>query len=119
MLIKRITVGLWGFAIAGILIMGCEKMDGPDPYIDKHVYDQFLLISKADGQPLGAAIPLDKDSLKLVINDAAVLATFSDTITESITDTITNTITNTIKNTTVSLPLSISTVGKIIFQKKP
>ncbi len=96
MFIKRITVGLWGLAIAGILIMGCEKMDGPEPYLCKHlVQNQLLLISKADGvTPLGPAIQLESVE-KLVITAVTFQA--------------------------INIPeyangLSIDMVGKIIFQ---
>lgn len=110
MLIKRITVGFVGLAIAGIVIMGCEKMDGPDPYLDKRVYDQLLFISRADGQtPLGPGVPLDKNSLKLVvINDTLMVsAIYSDA----------DTTTHTFIQTPVTIPVPLVNLGKIIFQK--
>ncbi len=75
-IVKRITVVLWGLAIAGILIMSCEKMDGPPPYLAQPLENnQIELISTADqGEvPLGPIIPLD--SLKqLIITDSTVQA---------------------------------------------
>jgi hypothetical protein len=115
MIIKRITLGLWGLAIAGILLIGCEKMDGLDPYLDKHLYNQLVLISSTDQAPL-SAIPLDKDSLKLIINEVAVQATFTDTVTHTTTDTITKIVTSTIADTTIIMPVPIEAIRKIIFQ---
>jgi hypothetical protein len=74
-IVKRITTGLLGLAIAGIVIIGCEKSNGPAPYPCDHTYNQLVLLSKADqgSVPLGPAIPLD--SLKnLIIADVGILA---------------------------------------------
>jgi hypothetical protein len=75
MLIKSIAAGLLGLAIAGILIISCEKSNGPEPYICNHLYDSLLLMVKTDqGQvPIGPAIPLDSLN-KLIITDTSVQA---------------------------------------------
>ncbi len=68
MFIKRLTTGLLGLAIAGIFILTCEKMDGPEPpFLCARVYNQLFLIDAA-GAPIGEAIPFNTFN-RLVISD--------------------------------------------------
>lgn len=75
MFIKYMTAVLPAVAIAGILIVSCEKSNGPEPYLCSHLYDSLLLMVKTDqGQvPMGPAIPLDSLE-KLVVTDSNVQA---------------------------------------------
>jgi hypothetical protein len=99
--VKRITVGFIGFAIAGILTVGCEPFDGTAPDLNQRlVHNQLLLISAPDssgqggGQVIGAPISLDTLK-KIVVDDAAIQAIINDT-------------------TCVALPMA--SLRKIIFQ---
>jgi hypothetical protein len=111
-IVKRITVGLSGLAIAGILIVGCEKFDGPEPYLNKRLEQNKLLFisapdsASAGGEVLGE-IPLGDTLDKLLISDAAVQAIVNTTVVDS-----------TGKSTIIkeTMTLDIATVGKIIFQ---
>ena len=97
-IVKRITTGLFGLAIAGILIIGCEKFNGPDPYLCEHKYNQLVLLSKADqgAVPLGPAIPLESLE-KLIITDADIRAI--------------------VNMPEYANPLPIESIGKIVFNK--
>jgi hypothetical protein len=75
MLKKSMAAGLFGLAIAGILIISCEKTNGPEPYLCGYLYDSLVLMEKTNqGQVLmGPAIPLDSLE-KLVVTDGNVQA---------------------------------------------
>jgi hypothetical protein len=60
--VKRITTGFFGVAVTGLLFLGCEKSNGPEPYLCEYKYSQLVLGS-------GTAIPLE--SLDMVIIDDA------------------------------------------------
>jgi hypothetical protein len=116
MFIKRTMVGLLGLAIAQLLMMGCEKSDGPDPWLCQHTFNQVIPMSKADGsKALGPGLPFDKLD-RLIINDTSLIVCYTlDTIRDPVTDTI--------KETKPSLdwveyaaPIDMGTVGKIVFK---
>jgi|WetSurMetagenome_2_1015567.scaffolds.fasta_scaffold34988_2 hypothetical protein len=72
-IVKRITTGLLGLAIAGIVTINCEKSNGPAPSLCEYKYKNLQLFSKADkgSVPVGPAIPIE--SLKnLIITDAGI-----------------------------------------------
>jgi hypothetical protein len=96
MLIKRITVGLWGFAIAGIFILNCEKMDGPEPYLCVNQYNTLSLV-KTD--QVVSSIPLDALTKLVITGDAPA-------------DAILN-----MPGFETGLP--ISSIAKIVFEKDP
>jgi hypothetical protein len=106
MLIKRITTGLLGVAIIGIFIVNCEKMDGPDPEVCIHWYNQLSLWTPA-AQPLRPYNTLD--SLEKVVITDSTLTTMA-IVPNPIVDT---TKIDTIKiDTTV---VDLSSIGKIVF----
>ena len=74
MSIKRMMGGLFGLAIAQILITGCEKSVGPDPYLCEHNVNQVQIMSTAatGSVPLMPAIPFNILE-KLIVNDAVML----------------------------------------------
>lgn len=96
-IIKYLNAGLSVFTAAGILMIGCEKTNGPEPdYLCSHLYNSLAIMVNTDqGQvPAGAAIPLD--SLKKLI----------------ITDTSIQTIVNMPESTSIAM----ATMGKIVFK---
>jgi hypothetical protein len=97
-IVKRVTRVFSGLAIAGILIMGCEKApDGPAPYVCTHLlHNQLVLVLPGPGSvPLAPAISLD--SLKaLIITDATAQAL--------------------VNMPEYADPLPLASIGKIIFQ---
>jgi hypothetical protein len=99
MLIKRLTAGLSGLAIAGILILGCENMDGPSPYLSKPLLNNQLVLISSAAQ---GSVPLNTimlDSIKvLVVNDEGVFG-FMQEDTEA-----------------PSIGVVMDEMGKIIFQ---
>lgn len=97
-IVKRVTRVFLGLAIAGMLIIDCEKApDGPAPYVCTHLlHNQLVLILPGPGSvPLAPAIPLD--SLKTLI----------------ITDTTAQAVVNMPEYVN---PLPLAAIGKIIFQ---
>jgi hypothetical protein len=93
--VNRITRGLLGVAVAGMFFVGCEKFDGPDPYVCKHLAKNQLVLYKTDGTVVGPAIPID--SLNLLI----------------ITDTTAQAVVNMPE---YENPLPLASIRKIIFQ---
>jgi hypothetical protein len=72
MFIKRLTVGLLVFSIAGILILGCESMTGPAPYLSKPLQNNQIAVVAiaAEGQvPVETVFPLDSIQT-LIVNEA-------------------------------------------------
>ena len=75
-IVKRITtVGLLGLALSGVANLGCEKFDGPLPYLATRLpQNQMVLISRTDGAtPLGA-IPIDSLD-KILFDETSLTAT--------------------------------------------
>jgi hypothetical protein len=76
MVIKRITRGLCACAIAGMLIiMGCEKFNGPDPYLCEYKFTKFVALDQA-AAPISPEIPLEA-VMRIVISDAGIFAIVS------------------------------------------
>jgi hypothetical protein len=72
---KYMAAVLPALTIAGILIIGCEKSNGPEPYLCSDLYDSLVLMEKTNqgSVPMGPAIPLDSLE-KLVVTDGNVQA---------------------------------------------
>ena len=94
MVIKRITRGLCGCAIAGILFLCCEKFNGPEPILLEY-RSQFVTAS-------GQVIPLNMVKV-IALNDAGIFAVVKIPGFED-------------KDTSEIIPIDIASVGKIIFQ---
>jgi len=109
MLIKRITTGFLGAAIIGIFIISCEKMNGPDPSVCIHQYNQLSLWVPA-AQGAGPLRPFNTlDSLKkMVITDSTVT-----TIAIRSNPVVDPTKIDTTKFDTTNVDLS--SIGKIVF----
>ena len=94
MVIKRITRGLCGCAIAGILFLCCEKFNGPEPILLEY-RSQFVTAS-------GQSFQLNSLN-RIAISDAGIYVVVNNPAAED-------------GSGTDLIPIDIASVGKIIFQ---
>ena len=103
-IVKRITTSLCGVAIVGILILGCENFDGPEP---EPTYTTFSVISTPDLGSVPFCDPLYLEGCERLIIDNEYIAAFINT-------GLKNPVTGT--DSIVMVPFGLSSVAKIIFQ---
>jgi hypothetical protein len=96
-IVKRITRVFCGVAIAGILFIGCENFDGPEPFLRDPIIPPVTQLVMASGE----SFPLES-VLLIQITSAGIVVFVPSTDPAS--------------PLPVQVPIDIASVGKITFQ---